>query len=33
MNLQHFLADLICSSERNFKMEINVTKNFEYSID
>lgn len=33
MNLQHFLADLISSSERNFKMEINVTKNFEYSID
>lgn len=32
MNLQHFLADLICSSEGNFKMEIKVTKNFGYSI-
>lgn len=33
MNLQHFLADLICSSERNFKIENKVTKNFEYSVD
>lgn len=32
MNLKHFLADLICSSERNFKMEIKVTYNFKYCI-